>query len=211
MEAGMTRNSVVLFAGAAALAGLLAGCRVEKTTHGDSKDVDISTPFGGLKVKTNQPDVLAEIGLPAYPGAIAFKNDDANKDTSADVNMNFGNFHLRVRAADYRTGDSPDKVQAFYLDAMKRRGDVIVCRNSQPVGQPDHTSEGLTCDTHEGAHVTVEDNRGTHQLELRSGSKEHQRIVSITPDAGGARFGLVVLDLPGHFGGGDDGGDDTRQ
>jgi hypothetical protein len=189
---------------------LVAGCHIDEHKNGDSKDVDISTPFGGLKVKTNQPDVLAEIGLPAYPGATAYKNDDANKDTSADVNMNFGSFHLRVRAADYRSNDSPDKVQAFYLDAMKRRGDVIVCRNNQPVGKPDHTSEGLTCDTHEGGHVTVEDNRGRHELELRAGSKEHQRIVAITPDAGGTKFGLVVLDLPGHISS-DSEDDDTRQ
>ncbi len=178
---------------------LVAGCHIDEHKNGDSKDVNISTPFGGLKVKTNQPDVLTEIGLPAYPGAISYKNDDANKDTSADVNMNFGSFHLRVRAADYRSNDAPDKVQAFYLDAMKHRGDVIVCRNGQPVGQPTHTSEGLSCETHEGAHVTVEDNRGKHELELRAGSKEHQRIVSITPDAGGTKFGLVVLDLPVHF------------
>ena len=89
-------------------ATLLAGCRVQSDKHGDSDNVKISTPFGGLQVKTNDAVVADGIGLPAYPGAQSVKKD--KDDGAADVNMSFGNFQLRVKAVSYRTGDSPDKV-----------------------------------------------------------------------------------------------------
>jgi hypothetical protein len=187
---------------------LMAGCHVNEHNNGDGKDVNISTPFGGLKVDTNQPDVLAEIGLPAYPGAQPVKKD--NDDNAADVNMTFGGFHLRVKATRYKTSDAPSKVQAFYANALKRYGDVITCRGTQPVGKPDHTQDGLTCDDHDGKHITVADDPEKHDLDLKTGSRQHQRIVSIMNDSdGGTTFGLVVLDLPGHVS--NDQSDDTRQ
>jgi predicted small secreted protein len=208
MEAGM-RSSVVLFAGVAALAAMLAGCRVEKSTHGDGKDVNISTPFGGMHVKTNGADVLASIGLPAYPGAQAV-NDDGDDNRSADVDMSFGGFQLRVKAAKYRTDDSPEKVEAFYRDGMKRFGDVITCQNNQVVGSPAKTAEGLGCDNKHGGHVTVDDSPSKHKRELKAGSEQHQHIVEIEPDGGGTKIGLVVLDLPGKMTSGSE-NDDRRQ
>ena len=65
---------------------------------------------------------------------------------AADVNMSFGSFQLRVKAASYRTPDSPDQVTAFYRKALGRYGDVIQCQNDKPVGTPTSTAEGLTCD-----------------------------------------------------------------
>ena len=82
---------------------LLAGCRVESDKHGDSDDVKIATPFGGMQVKTNDAVVVEGIGLPTYPGAQLVKKD--KDDGSADVNMSFGSFQLRVKAVSYRTGD----------------------------------------------------------------------------------------------------------
>jgi hypothetical protein len=198
MEAGMTMRSFVLCASVAALSGLLAGCRVEKTTNGDSKDVKIVTPFGGMNVKTNDSDVLGSIGLPAYPGAVAVQEDNGNDHShSADVDMSFGGFKLRVKAADYRTDDAPDKVEAFYRNGLKRFGDVIVCQNNQAVGSPAKTAEGLGCDNKHGGHVSVDDNPSSHKLELKAGSEQHQHLVTIDQDGSGTKFGLVALDLPG--------------
>jgi hypothetical protein len=186
MEAVMARNSVVLFASLAALAGLLAGCRVEKTTNGDSKDVQIVTPFGGMN-----------------------KDDDKHK--SADVNMSFGGFKLRVKVAGFRTDDSTDKVVAFYRDGLKKFGDVISCHDNQPMGSPAKTSEGLGCDNNHGGHVTVEDKPSTHLIELKAGSEQHQHIVTIDPDGGGTKFSLVALDLPGKITYDSDENTDKRQ
>ena len=97
---------------------LIAGCEVDSHKNGDGDNVKIATPFGGLQVKTNDAVVLEGLGLPAYPGAVAVKKDHDNG--AADVNMSFGNFQLRVKALGYRTSDSPEKVQVFYRDELRK-------------------------------------------------------------------------------------------
>lgn len=182
---------------AAAIVGtvLMSGCRVESSKQGGNDNVKIATPFGGMQVKTNDATVLQGMGLPAYPGATLIRKD--NDHGAADVNMNFGRFHLRVKAASYQTADSPDKVQAFYRKALGAYGDVIECRNDKPVGEPTRTAEGLTCDNN-NKHVGIDDDI-SRKMELKAGSKDHQHIVAIDPNADGTKIGLVALELPGHF------------
>jgi hypothetical protein len=187
------RIAGVAAAGLAAL--LLAGCRVESDKHGDSDNVKISTPFGGMQVKTNDAVVVEGLGLPTYPGAQLLKKD--KDDGAADVNMNFGSFQLRVKAVSYRTGDSPEKVEAFYRAGLRRFGDVIACRDNRVVGSPARTQEGLTCDNNNGNHYSVDDKPDKGALELKAGSQQHQHIVEIDAQGGGTKIGLVALDLPG--------------
>jgi hypothetical protein len=196
----MTRNSFAALAALGVAAMLVAGCCVEENRHGDSKDVKIVTPFGGMNVKTNDAAVLGSIGLPAYPGAVSVNKDD-DKDRSADVDMSFGDYKLRVKVASFRTDDSTDKVEAFYRDGLRRYGGAIACRKGQPAGSPATTAEGLTCDSNHGSHVhvNVDDNPSNHELELKAGSEHHQHIVTIDPDGGGTKFSLVALDLPGNI------------
>lgn len=176
---------------------LMSGCRVESSKQNGNDNVRIATPFGGMQVKTNDSTVLEGMGLPAYPGATLVKKD--NDHGAADVNMSFGSFHLRVKAASYETPDSPDKVQAFYRKALGAYGDIIACSNDKSVGEPTHTAEGLTCDDN-NKHVGIDDDI-SRKLELKAGSKQHQHIVAIDPNGTGTKIGLVALDLPGHFSG----------
>jgi hypothetical protein len=191
----MNRTSIAALSALAPVAMLLlAGCRVETDKHGDGDNVKISTPFGGMQVKTNDAATVEDIGLAAYPGAQLLQHD--NDDGSADVNMSFGGFQLRVKAASFRTGDTPGKVEAFYRNDMKRFGDVIACRDNHAVGTPSKTFEGLTCDDQKNGHVKVQADQSKHQLELKAGSRQHQHIAEIDPDGGGTKIGLVALDLP---------------
>jgi hypothetical protein len=199
--------SLAALAGLAVVAGLLAGCRVETDKRGDGKDVKIETPFGGMHVNTNDKDVLASLGLPPYPGA-QLERSHGDQDGSADVNIGFGGLQLRVKAAKYRTGDAPGKVEAFYRDDMKRYGDVIACRNGNAVGSPVRTAEGLSCDSTKNIHM--DDDSSRHELDLKAGSKRYQHIVAIDDDGGGTKFSLILLDLPGDFTG-DKQSDDRRQ
>lgn len=180
---------------------LLSGCRVETNDNGDKKNVDISTPFGAMKVKTNDSGDTTAIGITAYPGAVPVKGGDKDGN-NADVNMSFGSFHLGVKAAEFQTPDAPAKVLAFYRkDLAKRFGDVIECQSDKPVGTPTRTSEGLTCEkTRDKDHVQLGSEVFGDGLELRSGSEEHQHIVSIDRHNGGSKIGLVALDLPSHLG-----------
>jgi hypothetical protein len=127
-------------------------------------------------------------------------------DKSADIQMGFGEWELRVKVVKYATPDSKDKVAAFYKKALARYGDVIACQDNAPVGTPAVTAEGLACaDDKKGPHVQVDasgESYGYHSshggFELKAGSKRHQHIVAFESSAPGrTRFALVSLDLPG--------------
>jgi hypothetical protein len=195
----MRMNQTAVVAAMIAATAMMSGCRIESDKKNGNDNVKIATPFGGMSVKTN--DAVTEgLGLPVYAGAQLVKND---KDKgAADVNMSFGSFQLRVKAASYRTQDSPEQVKVFYLKALERYGDVIQCQNDKPVSSVTQTAEGLTCDNDKGNHVTV-DQDITGKMELKAGSKQHQHIVGIDPEGNGTKFGLVALDLPGHLSFGD--------
>lgn len=197
----MKRRVTVLLA-CLAVAMWAAGCRVnvEKSASGDSKNVQVDTPFGGIHVNTGQT-TAADVGLPVYPGAQLVTGDDHHR--SANVRMGFGDWQMHVQVASYTTPDDEDKVAAFYRNALRSYGDVIACRDGAPVGTP-ATSDGLSCSDHGHPHVNV-NNRGENYgyqpdnggLELKSGSERHQHIVGFEkPQAGQTRFALVELELP---------------
>ncbi|MGA2252563.1 hypothetical protein [Terracidiphilus sp.] len=194
---------------AAGLAAVvLAGCRinVDKGANGEEKKVQVDTPFGGIHMNTDQT-TASDVGLPLYPGATLVTNDEKHK--SADVHIGFGEWQLRVRAVSYGTPDDQDKVAAFYKKALGRYGDVLTCKNKQPVGTPTTTAEGLTCadDSNKTVNVKVYDdsekdkgmNFDIHDgIELKAGSKRHQHVVSVQDqkEDGKTVFAMVALDLP---------------
>jgi hypothetical protein len=190
----MRTQRMTTAAAMAIAAMLMAGCMIKTDKHGDSDNVTISTPFGGMQVKTNNEVALQNLGIAVYPGAQPAKKD--NDDGAADVNMNFGGYQLRVKAATYRTSDAPDKVETFYRNELKRYGDVIACHDHGAIGTPVKTLEGLTCDEKVKSHVNVDSHPGEYGMELKAGSKLHQHIAGIDPDGSGTKFELVALDLP---------------
>ncbi len=187
------------------LALAVTGCRISNDNKNGNDNVKVATPFGGLQIKTNDAAAQASVGLPTYPGAELVKKEHGadHNDGAADINMSFGSFQMRVKAVSYRTPDSPDKVQAFYRNALRRYGDIIECVNDHPVGKPDHTAEGLTCDKDNHHNSTPSEDK-TAKVEFKTGSEKHQHIVSIEHEGAGTKFGLVALDLPGHISIGND-------
>lgn len=178
----------LLFLGSLLLVPGLAGCHVDTHKDGKNNDVSIGTPFGSMQVNTHDAASSAALGLTPYPGATVVQKKGED-DGAADVNLSFGNFKLGVHAVELQTGDPQDKVLTFYRRDMGRYGTVISCRGSQTVGQPAQTANGLTCDT-DGHRSDGDD------LELRTGSPQHQHIVSVDTRDGGTHIGLVTLDLP---------------
>jgi hypothetical protein len=184
---------------AAAACILLAGCRISHNKHGDGDNVQMSTPFGSMHIKTDKDANIAGIGLTPYPGAVPVKEHDGNKNDAADINLNFGDFHLGVKAATFQTSDSPDKVEAFYRKDMAHYGDVLKCQGDRAIGQPARTAEGLTCSDDHGRHeIHVNADADGDQIELRAGSPGHMHLAGIKSKDGGTRIGLVELDLPSH-------------
>lgn len=195
----MVNKAVCVLTGLVLASGI-AGCRihVDKDSNGKEKNVQVDTPFGGVHVNTDQISA-SDLGLPVYPGAEVVK--DKEHDKSADVNMGFGEWTLRVRAVNYSTTDPQDKVVEFYKKALGRYGNVITCQGNAPVGTPATTSEGLTCADDGGGHAHVQINDkdidGHKGLQLKAGSKRHQHILGFEDKQDGkTRFSLVALDLP---------------
>ena len=182
----------------AAACMLLAGCEIShRKGDGKGDNVRMSTPFGSMHIKTDDKANVAGIGLTSYPGAVPVKEDDGKKNDAADISLNFGDFHLGVKAATFQTSDTPERVESFYRKDMAHYGDVIKCHGHQTVGQPARTAEGLTCDDDHDRHE-IHVSSDHNEIELRAGSPGHMHIVGIQPKDGGTKIGLVALDLPSH-------------
>jgi hypothetical protein len=189
------KDGIILFTLLAVLVAGVAGCNVHVDKSGDGDHVKIATPFGGISVNKDQA-TPAELGLPAYPGAVLDSDNNGNK--SAKVDMGFGAFKLRVRAASYVTSDSRDQVLTFYRKALGEYGDVIECSGGKPVGTPVTTGQGLDCDHSDHEQGTSHGN--ANDLQLKAGSAHHQHIVAFQHGSSSStHFALVALDLPHNF------------
>jgi hypothetical protein len=189
---GLSLLAVVLFGA--------TGCKVQvdKSSNGEGDNVKIATPFGGISVNKDQTSA-ADLGLPAYPGAMLDTAGDGNR--SAKVDMGFGSWRLRVKTASYSTADNRDQVLNFYRKALSEYGGVIECAGDKPVGMPVTTGEGLSCDHADGPHGSLSSNFNSGDLELKAGSPHHQHLVVLHGGSTSAtHFSLIALDLPHGFG-----------
>ena len=168
-----------------ALASLfLSACsvNVKKENNGQEKQVDISTPMGGIHVSK---DVSPEdVGIAVYPGA-TLKDKGNGENKSANVNLSSFGYGLRVVVLEYQSNDAPEKVVAFYKDQLTKYGSVLVCHTAgfdmnADIKRSDGSSHELTCQGDHG-----------HNVELKVGTQENQHIVAIEPSGSGSNFSLV--------------------
>lgn len=183
----------VCICGALLLLSAITACHVSEERDGNSKKVDIATPFGGVKVNT---DVNAkDTGLPVYPGAKEKPPTNEHDTHSANVNLSFGDYGLKVVALTYTSSDSPDKVLDFYRKEMKTYGGILECKGGD-IGsvnihsKKDKDSKELTCDEKGKSDTT----------ELKVGTEDHQRVVAVKPVSGGSEFSLVFVHTKGKEG-----------
>jgi hypothetical protein len=170
---------------------VLAACNmhVDEKKEGKNKNVDISTPFGDLKVR-NQADAK-DTGLPVYPNSHEKPSDNNDDNKSANVNLSFGKFGLKVAVATYETDASPDKVLAYYRTEIGKYGKVLECKGGSignvHVDHSDKNDKELHCDSHGDSNVT----------ELKVGNEGLQRIVAVKPNGKGTEFSLVYVRTTG--------------
>lgn len=164
----------------------LSACsvNVKKSENGQDKNVDIRTPIGGIHVSKGAD--ARDIGLSIYPGARLKQEENDDNEKSANVNLSFGSFGLKVVAIEYESDDAPDKVISFYRNELRRYGVVVECHTHKHGGNVSiknrgHSdSESLSCDDDGGSNV-----------ELKTGTKRNQRVVAIEPRDKGCKFALV--------------------
>ena len=180
---------------ALAIAGstlLVSACKVhvDEKKEGKNKNVDITTPFGDLKVR-NEADAR-DTGLPVFPNSHEKPGDNSDDSKSANVNLSFGKFGLRVAVATYETDAAPSQVLSYYKNEVGKYGKVLECKggsigNVQIDKGKDDDDEELHCDSHGDSNVT----------ELKVGKKGLQRIVAIKPSGKGTEFSLVYVRTQG--------------
>jgi hypothetical protein len=166
----------------------LAACSVQEKSEGDDKNVQIQTPFGDLKVKTGVE--AKDVGLKLYPGATPREPSGDDKH-SANVQLGNDRFGLKVLAAEYDSKDAPEKVLDFYRKELKSYGAITECKGTQG-----NTSlESLDVDDDQD--LKCDEAKKGDGVELKAGTSDRQRIVSVHPNGTGSRFALVYIQKHG--------------
>ena len=125
-----------------------------------------------------------DLGLPRYAGAKPYKDDDEDS-SGANIGFSTPLFGFKVVALKLESSDRPERVAAFYKQAMARYGSVLECSESSHA-QTSADEEALSCDS---------DDAGKHTIVYKVGTDKNQRIVAIEPHGAGTRFSLVRLDM----------------
>ena len=169
---------------------VLPGCSVnvkDKGKDGEAR-VDIKSPMGDLHVD-EKPDIR-DAGLTVYPGAKPAPKDSGEDKKSANVNLSFPGFALKVIAAEFVSDAAPAKVIAYYNKELQRYGKPIECHgrwNGGDVGIGTDKDDGLT------KPVSCRDHGNGESVEIKVGTEGNQHLVNIKPDGKGARFALVYV------------------
>ena len=168
-------------AGAVVLSALVlaSGCAVVREEEdGKTTRVAISTPVGGLTARTGEN--TGDTGLPVYPGAQLSRDQGDGDFERANVAIGTPWFGLRVIAAEYESGEPPERILDFYRGQLKAFGDVTECRGEVDFrnGRPDCRPQPRSDD-----------------VQLLAGTEKRHRLVSVKPRGDGTEFALVSIQM----------------
>jgi len=184
------RSAIAKLALGALFAALcvLPACSINGNDKKDGEaHVDIKSPIGDLHV-SEQADIR-DAGLTLYPGAKPAPKEGGDDKKSANVNLSLPGFSLKVVAAEFVSGDSPEKIIAYYNKDLQKYGKPIQCHGAwsdvDSKAGKDEVSKPVSCGN----------NNGGDAVELKVGTEGNQHIVSIKPNSQGTRFALVYVRL----------------
>jgi hypothetical protein len=166
---------------------VLPACSINANDKGKDgeKQVDIKSPMGDLHVGEGAD--IRDAGLSLYPGAQPAPKDDSDDKKSANVNLSLPGFSLKVVAAEFVSGDAPDKIIAYYNKELQKYGKPIQCHGGWNGGHAnydtkDDMSKPVSCG-----------NGGGDGVELKVGTEGNQHLVSVKSNGQGSRFALVYV------------------
>jgi hypothetical protein len=169
---------------------VLPACSIN--ANDDAKDgekhVDIKSPVGDLHV-SEQADIR-DAGLTLYPGSKPAPKDNGNDEKSANVNLSIPGFSLKVVAAEFTSGDAPEKVIAYYDRELHKYGKPIQCHGAWTSGGHVNASGG---DKDASKPVSCGSGDSGDSIELKVGTEGNQHVVAVKPAGAGSRFALVYV------------------
>jgi hypothetical protein len=177
----------------------IAGCSIHESGEKNNKKVDIQTPMGSLNVKENEAADPKATGITQYPGAVQVSDNEHGHDKSANVNLSFGRFGLKVAAANFHSDDPQQKVMDFYKSDLSKYGKVLVCdpEARRTASVPDKDSDVLTCSDKSGGHAQINEGSSGDDTVLKAGTQHRQHIVAFKPSSKGTRFATVFVEIRG--------------
>lgn len=181
---GMVENGSALALAVALLA--ITGCSmsVQDKTEGKDKSVEITTPVGELKVRSNEDVAVKDIGLPEYPGARRSQDKD---EVGAHISIGTALFGLKMVAAEFESDDEPKKVLDFYRPHLEKYGKVTECHGNVDFREKNGVKE---------IHCKQDADHSDH-TELVVGSEERFRVVGVEPRGKGSKIGMAFITLRG--------------
>lgn len=143
-----------------------------------------STPGLGAGVVVSPQASSADLGLPLYPGALAYRE---HKDDQPAVNFGLwgGQLGFKLVIAKYESADSPERVARFYREALDAYGPVLDC--GDPKAPRTKQKGQLSCE---------QDRPASGGRLYKAGRPGNVRIVGIEPHGSGTRFHLIRLEGP---------------
>ncbi len=182
MRKASGRGPVLALALALILVATGCGLRVEEKTEGKDKRVDITTPVGELKVRSNEDVAVKDIGLPEYPGAR--RSQDKDK-VGAHISIGTALFGIKMVAAEFESDDAPAKVLDFYRPHLAKYGKVTECHGNVDFQEKNGVKE-IQCKQGEDH---------SDHTELVVGTEERFRVVGVEPRGKGSKIGMAFITL----------------
>jgi hypothetical protein len=145
-----------------------------------------------------------DTGLPVYHGATTApkkkRDRDADKEKtdgdSANVELGFGPWGVKVIAAKLVTEDAPEKVAAFYRSELARMGNVVDCSTSQSRIAEIESRKYKSAKRSLDRPVTCDRSRTKKDgYKYKIGTEGDQYVVAITPEGAGSELALVRVML----------------
>ncbi len=126
-----------------------------------------------------------DVGLPIYPGSKPHQDKDASS-SAANLGLWGGGSGFKMALLKMESGNSVEKISAFYRKALSKYGPVLDCSNPPPASGKSSKDDSKT--------ITCGDDKADRGGYLyKSGTKENQHIVAIEPSGQGAVYTLLNL------------------
>lgn len=158
-------------------------CAQEKADSSATAPGRDSGSIGFIASKTASAE---DVGLPMYPGARRHKE---NSDDSPGVQFGLwgGGSGFKLVVLKLESNDKPEKVAAFYRNALAKYGKVWNCADSTKAGERGDFPNDLDCQ---------EEHPESGETVLQAGTKEKKHIVNVKPGGGLSIIQLVYIEAP---------------
>jgi hypothetical protein len=179
---GILRAAPAVLLGLFLLAALPVSAQDKKSSAKPESQKDESVGFVLGKTATAK-----DVGLPLYPGSRPHRDDS---DESSAVKLGLwgpsSGFKLAVLKLD--SDDAPEKVAPFYRKALAQYGKVLNCADPPPSAaevEQNKRKNMLDCEA---------DRPENGGIILKSGTREKQHVVGISPNGAHSLIHLVYVE-----------------